>query len=206
MRGWYKIWRDRWQSVFGHTGEKAARSDEDRNRRDDGAMLSIVGKNGGEDMVPVVVRNGDEDKVMSIVGRNDDKDAMILAVRNSSDEDGTQAEVRHIHEVDAMQAGPSEIRETWSETATAVIGYNRRATEHRLRVAEDEYMQAVERCNKALADWRIALHKLDWVSEPDQIDYAIYSVIAAEKHYTTTLKETKRLYRQLDDLRKQRFA
>lgn len=67
------------------------------------------------------------------------------------------------------------------------------------RVTEEEYTQAVEDCRRAMMEWKTALHKLDWVTEPDQIDYAIYSVIAAEKHYTTLLKETKRLYGRLTE-------
>lgn len=137
-------------------------------------------------------------KVQSVVEPMDDKAGMSVAEGNH-------------HDAEACQAGSSEMRETLSETAAAVqpsksTSMKPRASEHRIRLAEDEYMQAVERCNKALADWKVALHKLDWVNEQNQIDYAIYSVIAAEKHYATTLKEAKRLYRQLDDLRKERFS
>lgn len=68
-------------------------------------------------------------------------------------------------------------------------------------VYEEEYRMAVAECNRAMVEWKNALHKLDWVVEPDQIDYAIYSVIAAEKHYSTLLKETKRMHQRLSKVK-----
>jgi|GEM_PF-4877135 len=65
------------------------------------------------------------------------------------------------------------------------------------RVTKEDYERAVAECNRAMKEWKIAQHKLDWVVEPDQIDYAVYSVIAAEKQYATLLKEAKRIHQQL---------
>lgn len=64
-------------------------------------------------------------------------------------------------------------------------------------VTEEQYAKIVENCNRAKMEWKAALNKLDWVVEPDEIDYVIYSLIAAEKHYTSLLKEAKRAYREL---------
>jgi len=186
MRRWYKLWQDRCRSVVREVREKVGGPAEDKSKTD-------------------------EDMVRAADGYRRVEDMMQTGIRINHAGDVVQDGVWHMREGSETFADPGEITETWDETAAAVHGGKPRGLnfgtkDQRLRVAEDEYIQAVERCNKALADWRIALHKLDWVSEPDQIDYAIYSVIAAEKHYATTLKETKRLYRQLDDLRKQRFA
>lgn len=68
-------------------------------------------------------------------------------------------------------------------------------------VREEDYKVAVAECNRAMVEWKNALHKLDWVVEPDQIDYAIYSVIAAEKHYSTLLKETKRMHKRMSKVK-----
>lgn len=64
-------------------------------------------------------------------------------------------------------------------------------------VKEEDYHRAVEECHKARENWHNAWRKLDWVVEPDQIDYAIYSIIAAEKRYTALLKEVKGMREQL---------
>lgn len=61
----------------------------------------------------------------------------------------------------------------------------------------EQYEEAVAECQQALRDWRSAQRKLDWALEADEIDYAIYSLIAAEKHYASALKETKRIYRAM---------
>lgn len=66
-----------------------------------------------------------------------------------------------------------------------------------LTVTKADYRKAVEECNKAKEAWLNAWRKFDWVVDPDQIDYAIYTVIAAEKHYTALLKEVKSMHEQL---------
>lgn len=45
---------------------------------------------------------------------------------------------------------------------------------------------------KARNEWAIALQKLDYVLERDQIDYAIYSLEAAEKRYEMLLRQAKK--------------
>jgi hypothetical protein len=192
MRGWYKKWRDRWRSALGDKGKGAAMKNEQ-----------------------MVVGSEDAEGMRQYVAKEQTGEEMESASTVICDHGALQDEAEYIQHGDTPSPDSGDFKETWEETAAAVHGdkagdkgkrLNPRVIELKIRAAEEEYMQAVERCNKALADWRIALHRLDWVHEPDQIDYAIYSVIAAEKHYATTLKETKRLYRQLDDMRKQRFA
>lgn len=66
-----------------------------------------------------------------------------------------------------------------------------------VQTTKEQYEEAVAECQRALRDWRSAQRKLDWALEADEIDYAIYSLIAAEKHYASTLKETKRIYQTM---------
>lgn len=51
----------------------------------------------------------------------------------------------------------------------------------------------LQEVRRAHAEWRSAYHKLDWVVEKDQIDYAIYALEAAEKRYEMLLRQAKQL-------------
>jgi hypothetical protein len=46
---------------------------------------------------------------------------------------------------------------------------------------------------EAKAEWENAQRRLDYVTDPDQIDYVIYSLEAAEKRYGMLLKHAKQL-------------
>lgn len=46
---------------------------------------------------------------------------------------------------------------------------------------------------KAHSDWAAAYQKLNWATERDQIDYAIYALEAAEKRYEMLLRRAKQL-------------
>jgi hypothetical protein len=46
---------------------------------------------------------------------------------------------------------------------------------------------------EAKRNWQIAQQKLDYVTEPDQIDYAIFALEAAEKRYEMLLRQAKRM-------------
>jgi len=50
---------------------------------------------------------------------------------------------------------------------------------------------------RAHSEWQAANLKLDWVVEKDQIDYAIYSLEAAEKRYEMLLRQAKQLQQRL---------
>lgn len=50
---------------------------------------------------------------------------------------------------------------------------------------------------QAHSEWQAANLKLDWVVEKDQIDYAIYSLEAAEKRYEMLLRQAKQLQQRL---------
>lgn len=58
-------------------------------------------------------------------------------------------------------------------------------------LAEKQEMH-MEIC-KAYMDWQAANNKLEWAMEKDQIDYAIYSLEAAEKRYEMLLRQAKKL-------------
>ena len=46
---------------------------------------------------------------------------------------------------------------------------------------------------EAKRSWQIAQKKLDYVLEPDQIDYAIFALEAAEKRYEMLLRQAKKM-------------
>jgi hypothetical protein len=50
----------------------------------------------------------------------------------------------------------------------------------------------VEEIRIAHAEWQVAQMRFDYVVEPDQIDYCIYALEAAEKRYEMLLKQAKR--------------
>jgi hypothetical protein len=52
---------------------------------------------------------------------------------------------------------------------------------------------------KAHAEWQLAQQRLDYVLEPEQIDYAIYALEAAEKRYEMLLREAKKTRLSLID-------
>jgi hypothetical protein len=205
---------------LGGKGEKAATQTAQTAVGSKGAeamrQYAVEDVSGEENVLLAAVEYGRGEAHLSPTGAGSKRDEVVEStLTGNCEHDVLPVEAGYIQDEDSPSSDSGDIKETWEETAAAVHGdkagdkgkrLNPRVIELKIRATEEEYMQAVERCNKALADWRIALHRLDWVHEPDQIDYAIYSVIAAEKHYATTLKETKRLYRQLDDMRKQRFA
>jgi hypothetical protein len=50
----------------------------------------------------------------------------------------------------------------------------------------------VEEIRIAHAEWQAAQIRFEYVVEPDQIDYCIYALEAAEKRYEMLLKQAKR--------------
>jgi hypothetical protein len=56
-----------------------------------------------------------------------------------------------------------------------------------------ERMLMIQEIEKAKSDWISAQLKLDHVIEHDQIDYAIYSLEAAEKRYEMLIRQAKRM-------------
>jgi hypothetical protein len=51
---------------------------------------------------------------------------------------------------------------------------------------------SVEEIRIAHAEWQMAQTRFDYVIKPDQIDYCIYALEAAEKRYEMLLKQAKR--------------
>lgn len=61
---------------------------------------------------------------------------------------------------------------------------------------EDPFLQKqqlLEELKEAKKNWQIARMKLDYVSDQDQIDYAIYALEAAEKRYEMLLRHAKKI-------------
>lgn len=51
----------------------------------------------------------------------------------------------------------------------------------------------LQELEEAKTNWQIAMKKLDYAVEQDQIDYAIYALEAAEKRYEMLLRHAKKL-------------
>lgn len=67
----------------------------------------------------------------------------------------------------------------------------------RKRQVEDPLLKdkqaLVDQIRMAENDWRHARQRLDYASDIDEIDYAIFALEAAEKRYGMLLKQAKRL-------------
>ncbi|WP_245954779.1 DUF2508 family protein [Paenibacillus flagellatus] len=65
------------------------------------------------------------------------------------------------------------------------------------RKEEDPLMRdkqiLLEEIRVAQIEWQHAVQRLDYALDPDQIDYAIYALEAAEKRYGMLLKNAKRM-------------
>jgi hypothetical protein len=58
-------------------------------------------------------------------------------------------------------------------------------------ISEDKLL--LSEIKKAHMEWVVAQKRFDFVTEKDQIDYAIYAMEAAEKRYEMLLRQAKRL-------------
>jgi hypothetical protein len=58
-------------------------------------------------------------------------------------------------------------------------------------VSEDKLL--LSEIKKAHMEWVVAQKRFDYVTEKDQIDYAIYAMEAAEKRYEMLLRQAKQL-------------
>lgn len=61
---------------------------------------------------------------------------------------------------------------------------------------KDEYERLCEEIEAARAEWAIAQQHVDYVSDPELIDHAIYYLEAAERKYGYLLREAKKKYRE----------
>jgi hypothetical protein len=65
------------------------------------------------------------------------------------------------------------------------------------RTVEDPFLKdkqtLLEEIRGAQTEWQHALLRLDYASDQDQIDYAIFALEAAEKRYEMLLKCAKRM-------------
>ncbi|MGZ4164021.1 MAG: YaaL family protein [Tumebacillaceae bacterium] len=61
-------------------------------------------------------------------------------------------------------------------------------------VQKDEYEQLCQEIEAARAEWAIAQQHIDYVSDPELIDHAIYYLEAAERKYGYLLREAKKKY------------
>lgn len=61
---------------------------------------------------------------------------------------------------------------------------------------QDEYEQLCQEIEAARAEWAIAQQHIDYVSDPELIDHAIYYLEAAERKYGFLLREAKKKFRE----------
>lgn len=57
--------------------------------------------------------------------------------------------------------------------------------------SSSERQGLIDDLNKARIEWKCAVQRLDYVLEKDQIDYAIFSIEAAEKRYEMLIRKAK---------------
>jgi hypothetical protein len=67
----------------------------------------------------------------------------------------------------------------------------RSKAKHEALVSEDKLL--LSEIKKAHMEWVVAQKRFDYVTEKDQIDYAIYAMEAAEKRYEMLLRQAKQL-------------
>lgn len=72
-----------------------------------------------------------------------------------------------------------------------------------LTESEDEPLESpkvdlVDEVKNAHRDWVLAQKQLDWVTDPDLVDQAIYAEVAARKRYTYLLKKAKEHFEATD--------
>ncbi|WNQ11039.1 DUF2508 family protein [Paenibacillus aurantius] len=70
--------------------------------------------------------------------------------------------------------------------------WRRREQERESQQALLDKQALLEEIRQAQRSWENAQASLDWVKEQEEVDYAVYSLIAAEKKYGMLLKEAKR--------------
>lgn len=56
----------------------------------------------------------------------------------------------------------------------------------------EEQRKRISEILRAMRDWHVARNRFEVAANPDQIDYAIYALEAAEKHYEMLLREAKK--------------
>ena len=64
--------------------------------------------------------------------------------------------------------------------------------------------QLLEDIKQAHKEWQLAQHALEFVDDPDMIDYVIFQLDAAEKKYSYLLKQARKL--EVQDNRIQFFS
>jgi hypothetical protein len=63
-------------------------------------------------------------------------------------------------------------------------------------VKKDDYEQLCLEIEAARAEWAIAQQHIDYVSDPELIDHAIYYLEAAERKYGYLLREAKKKFEE----------
>ncbi|MCS7464542.1 YaaL family protein [Paenibacillus doosanensis] len=66
---------------------------------------------------------------------------------------------------------------------------NRRERE----LVKNDGLQLLLEIDKAHKEWVTAQHRLDYVLEKEQIDYAVYALEAAEKRFEMLIKQAKQM-------------
>jgi hypothetical protein len=80
----------------------------------------------------------------------------------------------------------------WGAAGIGRLGQLRRLAKRRERAApENTDLELLAQVRQAHLEWVCAHERLNYATEKEQIDYAVYAMEAAEKRYTMLLKQAK---------------
>ncbi|MFH5186726.1 DUF2508 family protein [Paenibacillus sp. TAB 01] len=80
----------------------------------------------------------------------------------------------------------------------------KRSSKKRQQEMKNERLQLLQEIDKAHSEWVTAQHRLDYVLEKEQIDYAVYAMEAAEKRFEMLIKQAKQMELSAVDISKRR--
>lgn len=60
-----------------------------------------------------------------------------------------------------------------------------------IRRERNKKQTEIQQINQALLDWKMAVDYFEQVSDPDMVDYAIYSINAAKSRYDYLIKKQR---------------
>ncbi|GIP36704.1 DUF2508 family protein [Paenibacillus sp. J2TS4] len=69
--------------------------------------------------------------------------------------------------------------------------FRRRKADGKALIQNQDKLAIIEELRKSQMEWANAVHRLEWVVKPDEVDCAIYDLMAAEKKYEMLLRKAK---------------
>lgn len=95
-------------------------------------------------------------------------------------------------------SNPGGIVVSWSRVYDTLLSFLRKAADFIKKMVEyllfpkPVHVDLVDQVEEARQKWQTACRFFDSATDPDLVDYAIYSLQAAEHHYIYLLKQARR--------------